>query len=40
MPFKECEQFKHRCTLSATANNKVVERLFCNQDEVYLDRLF
>jgi site-specific DNA-adenine methylase len=40
MPFKECEQFKHRCTLSATSNNKVVEKLFCNQDEIYLDRLF
>ena len=36
----ECEQFEHRCTLSATANNKVIEKLYCNKKEVYLDRLF
>ena len=40
MPFFECEQFEHRSTLSATANNKVIERLFCNREEIYLDRLF
>ena len=29
--FREVASFKHRSTLSATANNEVVERLFCNQ---------
>ena len=38
--FYECEQFEHRCTLSATANNKVIEKLFCNREEIFLDRLF
>lgn len=40
LPFYECEQFKHRCTFSATANNSVTEKLYCNQEEVYFDRLF
>ena len=40
MPFEVVEEFEHRSTLSATANNKVIEKLFCNREEIYLDRLF
>lgn len=40
MPFEVVAEFEHRSTLSATANNKVIEKLFCNQKEIYLDRLF
>jgi len=29
----ECHSMKHRCTLSATANNRVEEKLFCNRDD-------
>lgn len=29
----ECHAMKHRCTMSATANNRVEEKLFCNYDE-------
>jgi len=39
MPFEVVEEFEHRSTLSATANNKVIEKLFCNIEEIYLDRL-
>jgi hypothetical protein len=34
------KEFSHRSTLSATANNKVVERLFCNQNEIVKNTLF
>ena len=29
---KLVKQYKHRATLSGTANNKVIEKLFCNRD--------
>jgi hypothetical protein len=29
----EVEEYQHRCTLSATANNLVIEKLFCNKKE-------
>jgi len=28
----ECRSYEHRCTLSATAHNKVEEKLYCNRD--------
>lgn len=31
----ECLSMKHRSTLSATANNKVEEKLFCRYDQVF-----
>lgn len=34
------DEYYHRSTLSATANNKIVEKLFCNQEYKALDRLF
>jgi site-specific DNA-adenine methylase len=34
MPFPIVKEFEHRCTLSATANNRVIERLFCNREEI------
>lgn len=34
------DSIKHRSTLSATANNEVIENLYCNKKEIYLDRLF
>jgi len=40
MPFEVVAELEHRSTLSATANNKVVEKLFCNQKEKHLGRLF
>lgn len=36
----EVKKFSHRSTLSATANNKVVEKLFCNQEENIKTTLF
>jgi len=27
----ECKQYEHQCTLPAIANNKVIEKLFCNR---------
>jgi hypothetical protein len=30
----EVASYEHRCTLSETANNKVIEKLFCNRDEI------
>jgi len=34
MPFKCVREFKHRCTLSGSANNEVTERLFCNREDI------
>lgn len=34
------KEFTHRSTLASTANNKVVERLFCNQIEIIKTQLF
>ena len=39
-PFECVKEFIHRCTLSATANNKKIERLFCNQPEKIKTTLF
>jgi site-specific DNA-adenine methylase len=39
-PFECVKEFIHRCTLSATANNKKTERLFCNQTEKIKTTLF
>ena len=40
MPFEECAQFEHMCSIAATKSQKVTERLFCNQKEIYKGRLF
>jgi site-specific DNA-adenine methylase len=39
-PFECVKEFVHRCTLSPTANNKKIERLFCNQSEKIKTTLF
>lgn len=39
-PFHEVKAFVHRCTNSASANNKVIEKLFCNQTEKIKTTLF
>ena len=39
-PFNEVKSFVHRCTNSASANNKVIEKLFCNQTEKIKTTLF
>ena len=33
-------EYEHRSTLSATANNKVIEKLFCNKPKARIDGLF
>ena len=39
-PLPLVAEFMHRSTLSATANNKVVEKLFCNKAEINKQSLF
>jgi 16S rRNA G966 N2-methylase RsmD len=39
-PLPIVKEFNHRSTLSATANNKTVERLFCNRTENIKTELF
>ena len=34
MPFYEVARYNHRSSLSATKNNKVIEKLFCNHEEI------
>jgi 16S rRNA G966 N2-methylase RsmD len=36
-PLYECKSYEHRCILSATVNNKVVEKLFCNKEYINKD---
>jgi len=40
MPFEVVAEFEHRSKLSATANNKVIEKLFCNKTDKHLGLLF
>ena len=35
LPFNEVASFSHRSNLSASSNNKVIEKLFCNREETF-----
>lgn len=38
LPFNKVASFEHRSTLSSTANNKVLENLYCNREELKIQQ--